>query len=73
MNRTPAQWLKQFHAAMTVFWLLMVYPTVVYWKSSIEFLVFISVYAIIISHAEAWQTSRLERQTEKKEANDERT
>lgn len=64
---TPGQAFKLFHLVMTVFWIGMIYPTIVYWKSSIEYLVFISIYAIIVSHIEAWQTSRLERKEEKKE------
>lgn len=62
-----AKRLRVFHLAATVFWVIMIYPTIVYWKDSVPYLVFISVYAIIVSHFEAWQTSRLERKQEKQE------
>lgn len=64
---TAAMWFKRFHAFMTVFWVAMIPPTIIWWKDSVSYLVFISLYTIIVDHVTAWQTSRLERQQEKKD------
>lgn len=57
-------WLRKFHGWATLVWLAASVPIAVLLNSSIPFLVFISVYAIVISHWSAWQSSRVEVQVD---------
>lgn len=52
--------LRKLHAAMTLFWVAMSVPTVLWWHDSILYVALISVYALIIGHWSAWQASRAE-------------
>jgi hypothetical protein len=45
---------------MTIFWVVMAIPTVLWWHDSILYVALISVYALIIGHWSAWQASRAE-------------
>lgn len=56
----PVAWLRRFHAAAALVWLALVVPTVLWWRESVPWLVFMSIYTIIIDHAGAWQASRAE-------------
>jgi hypothetical protein len=56
----PVGWLRRFHAAMTVVWLVLVIPTILWWRDSVVWVVAMSWYAIVVSHAGAWQASRAE-------------
>jgi hypothetical protein len=55
--------LKHLHAALTVTWLALSVPAVLWWKNSVPFLVFASVYANVASHWAAWQATRAEDNT----------
>lgn len=55
-----AKRLRQLHAVATLFWVAMIPPTIMWWKDSVAFLVFISIYTIIIDHVTAWQTAKFE-------------
>lgn len=57
---TPAARLRRLNAAATVTWLLMTVPTMVWWRQSIAWVSFMSIYAIVVSHYTAWQASRAE-------------
>lgn len=52
--------LRKLHAVMTIFWVIMAIPTVLWWHDSILYVALISVYALIIGHWSAWQASRAE-------------
>lgn len=52
--------LRKLHAVMTIFWVVMTIPTVLWWHDSILYVALISVYALIIGHWSAWQASRAE-------------
>lgn len=52
--------LMKFNGWATVFWLLMIIPTIFWWKNSIEYLVAVSVYAVIMGHLSTWQAARVE-------------
>ena len=55
----------KFHLFLTVFWIIMIIPTVVWFKSSIEYLVGISVYAVITGHFSSYEATRAEIITKK--------
>jgi hypothetical protein len=52
-----ATFLRKFHGWSTVAWFVAAFPICIWLNQSIPFLVWISVYAIVISHAEGWQTA----------------
>ncbi len=54
-------WGERFHIGMIAFWVVMIPPTIFWWKDSLPYLVFISVYAIIIGHGSAFQGAKAER------------
>jgi len=58
--RIPARWLRRFHAAATLVWLALSVPSMIWWRDSIPYLIFLSVYAIVAAHAAAWQGTRAE-------------
>lgn len=58
--RIPVLWLRRFHAAATVAWLLLVVPTLLWWRESLAWIVLMSIYAVVVSHATAWQAARAE-------------
>lgn len=45
---------KKFHGWATIFWFIAAFPISIFLNDSIPFLVFISVYAIVVSHWTAW-------------------
>lgn len=55
----PRTW-RRFHGAMTVVWLLLGIPSVLWWRESIAWLVFMSVWANVAGHFSGWQGSRAE-------------
>lgn len=55
----PATWRK-LHAGLTLVWLALMVPSLVWWRESIPWLIFISVWANVAGHFSAWQGSRAE-------------
>lgn len=55
----PATWRK-VHARLTLIWLILIIPSVLWWRESIAWLVFMSVWANVAGHFSAWQGSRAE-------------
>jgi type VI protein secretion system component VasK len=52
--------LRRFHGTATVIWLFLAIPSVLWWKTSIPYLVFLSVYAAVMGHWSSWQSARVE-------------
>lgn len=52
--------LRRLHGALTIAWLLLTIPSMIWWRNSIAYLVFLSVYAVVASHWAAWQGARAE-------------
>lgn len=50
----------KFHGILTLGWLGAAVPICLFLANSVPFLVFISVYAVVASHAAAWQAARSE-------------
>lgn len=49
-----------FHLILTIGWFLASIPICIFLAESVPFLVFISCYAVVASHAAAWQAARAE-------------
>lgn len=58
--KLTARRLRHLHAALTVVWLLLGVPTLLWWSHSVPWLVWMSLYAIVASHWAAWQAARAE-------------
>jgi hypothetical protein len=52
--------MQSFHKWATIVWFIAAIPICILLASSIPFLVFISVYAVVTGHWSAWQASRVE-------------
>jgi hypothetical protein len=57
-----------FHIALTVFWIVAILPTIIWWKDSILWVAFMSLWANIASHIAAWQAVRAEIKIDEKES-----
>lgn len=60
MTAVKARMWRQFHAYATVVWATLVVPTLVWWRDSIPWVAFMSVYACVIGHWSSYQASRAE-------------
>ncbi len=58
--RIPVAWLRRFHAVSTLIWLALIPPTLIWWRDSVPWITLMSIYAIVVSHATAWQAARAE-------------
>lgn len=56
----PARYLRRFHAVVTLVWLTLVPPSIIWWKESITWVVMMSVWANVAAHFSAWQATRAE-------------
>jgi hypothetical protein len=52
--------LRRLHAGLTIVWVGLIVPTLIWWRESILWVAFMSLYANIASHAAAWQAARAE-------------
>lgn len=52
--------LTKFHGWATIVWFIAAFPICILLSESIAFIVFISVYAIVVGHWSSWQASRVE-------------
>jgi hypothetical protein len=53
--------MKRLHLILTWGWVLLIVPTVLWWKESILFIGIVSVYANVVSHWTAYQAARAEK------------
>jgi hypothetical protein len=59
MVASPA-FLRAFHGTLTGVWLLLIVPSLVWWRESVPWLVFMSVWANVAGHFASWQAARVE-------------
>jgi hypothetical protein len=55
----PSTW-RRFHAGMTVAWVVLVLPTVVWWRDSVLWVALMSIWANVVGHWSAYQATRAE-------------
>lgn len=60
--------MRRFNGWATVIWFIAAVPICVYLASSVPFLVFVSVYAVVTGHLSAWAAARVEVRQEEIEA-----
>lgn len=51
--------MRRFHYALTITWALLAIPTMLWWRDSVAWLTWISLYANVASHLAAWQAARI--------------
>ena len=56
--------LRRIHGWAVIVWLLLAIPSVLLWRNSVPYLVFVSVYALVVSHWSAWGAPRAEQAQE---------
>jgi hypothetical protein len=56
----------QLQATLSIVWFLLFTPAIIWWKESVPFLVFVSVYANFVGHVSAWVAARAEQRIEKR-------
>lgn len=52
---------ERFNLGMIVFWVALIPPSILWWKDSVPYLVFLSMAALIIGHVSAFQGAKAER------------
>jgi hypothetical protein len=63
--------MRQLNGWLAVIWFIAAIPICIFLASSVPFLVFVSVYAVVTGHWSTWQASRVEvRQSEDSVAED---
>lgn len=60
---SPA-FMRRFNFWAMVIFIVLIYPSIKWWNSSVPYLVAISVWANIAGHLSAWQASRVEERQE---------
>ncbi len=61
-RRRVAAWitLRRAHAFLTVVWVGLAVPGILFWRDSVPFLVGVSIYANIVGHWSSWGAARAE-------------
>jgi hypothetical protein len=57
---------RKFHIAMTVLWALLAVPTILFWRESILWVAFMSLYANVASHWAAAEAARSDERAERR-------
>lgn len=65
--KLTAKTIKTFHITMIALWILLIIPSILWWKDSILWVIFLSIYANIASHLAGYSGARAERKAEKQE------
>lgn len=60
--------VRRINGWFTMLWLVLVYPTVAYWHSSVLWVAILSIWANVVSHYTAWLEARVEVRAERLEA-----
>lgn len=58
------------HGSLLVVWVLLIIPTLLWWRESVTWIVFMSLYAIIVSHAGAIEAALAKAQAESESTRD---
>lgn len=61
---------SRIHAILTLLWVCLILPTIIWWHSSILWVALMSVYAVISTHWSAWEAAKAK---EAAEATEKRT
>jgi len=59
--------MRHLHGYLAVLWFIAAFPIMIFWSENIRFLVFVSVYAVVVGHWSSWQAARVEERQEQAE------
>jgi hypothetical protein len=59
--------MRKANGWLLIFWVIMAFPSMIFWANSVPYLVGVSVYAIVAGHWSAWQAARTEVKQEEEE------
>jgi hypothetical protein len=59
--------LRRIHGVLTLVWMALIVPTLIWWRESVLWVALMSIWANIASHWAAWQASRAETKVDRKE------
>ena len=68
--KIKAKHIRTFHLVMILIWFLLLIPSVLFWKDSILWVIFLSIYANIVGHMSGYSGARAERIAEKNNESD---
>ena len=71
LEPSPSALIK-FHLTMMGIWASLAIPTVLFWKESILWVSFMSLYANFVGHFSAWDAAKAERNSEEKKMSEEK-
>lgn len=63
------EFTTKFHKYATIVWILLLIPSILFWKESILWIILMSVWANIAGHWSAYQASRAEQEQKKQNGN----
>lgn len=55
---------RRVHGTLTIVWFLLAIPAVLFWRHSVPFLVYVSVYANFVGHWSSYQAAKAEENIE---------
>ncbi len=58
---------KRLHMVLFWAWVALLPPTLLWWSQSVQYIVYMSWYAIAIGHISSWQAARAEKREEDSE------
>lgn len=56
----PAATVRKIQWRLFLVWVALTFPTMIWWRNSVPWLCFMSVYAAIAAHSAGWQGARAE-------------
>jgi hypothetical protein len=62
-RKSAPQWYNspELHLVLTIAWATLLIPTLLWWRTSILWVAFMSLYANVVGHWSAYQAARAER------------
>ena len=56
--------MQKFHLGMIVVWLLLAIPSILWWKTSVLWVIILSLYANIVGHMSGYSGARAEKEAQ---------
>lgn len=62
--KIDASFMQKFHLGMIVVWLLLAIPSILWWKTSVLWVIILSLYANIVGHMSGYSGARAEKEAQ---------
>lgn len=70
MKHITPSFIKKAHLSMTLLWVVLAIPSVIWWKDSVLWVIIISIYANIVGHLAGYTAARADEAAENTENNE---